>query len=124
MSMHYVLRSFLIQFVSLLQCKLDTPIFVDDSIVSFRLNEDTAIPAAEEEAVAIGFGRNFSGRSDETGNPQVLQEVTLNVDDSHCFQPPGNLCTCTFPTRMRPYGTLQFPNAHCIIYVCRCVTLF
>uniref|UniRef100_A0A7S4EF83 Peptidase S1 domain-containing protein n=1 Tax=Pseudo-nitzschia australis TaxID=44445 RepID=A0A7S4EF83_9STRA len=74
-------------------CKLDTPIFVDDSIVSFRLNEDAAIPVAKEEAVAIGFGRNSTGPSDKTGNPEVLQEVTLSVDDSHCFQPSGNLCT-------------------------------
>lgn len=85
-------------------CKLDTPIYVDDSKVDFRLNAQSNYPSTGTDVVAVGFGTLWSGGS----QPSIIQHVTVKVNsNSYCASAPssiynsntigpGIICACKF----------------------------
>mmetsp|Transcript_453 Transcript_453/g.932 ORF Transcript_453/g.932 Transcript_453/m.932 type:complete len:496 (+) Transcript_453:150-1637(+) len=88
-------------------CKLDSPIYVDDSLVSFRLNVDANVPERGETAVVIGMGITENGlKSDHLreanatafGKKQCLQILeSLGFANTELmkrfFAGDENLCT-------------------------------
>jgi len=56
-------------------CKLDEPVFVDESHVKLVWNEDSTVPATDDDLIVMGMGRLAEG-----GNtPNFLHDVTVPV---------------------------------------------
>jgi len=69
-------------------CKLDTPVYIDDSEVSFQLNDKNSYPSTGLDVVAIGFGTTSSGGS----QPTFIRDVTVKVDsNSACAAAPSSI---------------------------------
>ena len=72
----------------MLQCKLNTPVYIDDSEVSFQLNDKNSYPSTGSDVVAIGFGTTSSGGS----QPTYIRDVTVKVDsNSDCAAAPASI---------------------------------
>jgi hypothetical protein len=56
-------------------CKLNLPVYVDDTKVKLELNTNKKFPSNGDDVVAIGFGTTSLGGS----QPQFLQDVTIKV---------------------------------------------
>jgi trypsin len=82
----------IVLFYDAAMCKLDKPVYIDDSKVSLVLNEDNAYPPANDNVVAIGMGS--LKESDYYIPPKYLQEVTVQVDDNNqCAEAYGDFIT-------------------------------
>eukprot|EP00534_Pseudo-nitzschia_fraudulenta_P005706 CAMPEP_0201177100 /NCGR_PEP_ID=MMETSP0851-20130426/106599_1 /ASSEMBLY_ACC=CAM_ASM_000631 /TAXON_ID=183588 /ORGANISM="Pseudo-nitzschia fraudulenta, Strain WWA7" /LENGTH=447 /DNA_ID=CAMNT_0047460633 /DNA_START=198 /DNA_END=1541 /DNA_ORIENTATION=- len=57
-------------------CKLDLPVYVDDSKVTFKLNDKTNFPSVGSDVVAMGFGTLSAGGT----QPGFIRDVTVKVD--------------------------------------------
>eukprot|EP00533_Pseudo-nitzschia_delicatissima_P003776 CAMPEP_0116090986 /NCGR_PEP_ID=MMETSP0327-20121206/7260_1 /TAXON_ID=44447 /ORGANISM="Pseudo-nitzschia delicatissima, Strain B596" /LENGTH=458 /DNA_ID=CAMNT_0003582299 /DNA_START=73 /DNA_END=1449 /DNA_ORIENTATION=- len=62
-------------------CKLDEPVYIDQSRVRLELNRDEVVPVYEEDLLAIGMGdmsekENYNGK-DERELPEFLQQLTV-----------------------------------------------
>eukprot|EP00531_Pseudo-nitzschia_arenysensis_P002061 CAMPEP_0116124172 /NCGR_PEP_ID=MMETSP0329-20121206/5143_1 /TAXON_ID=697910 /ORGANISM="Pseudo-nitzschia arenysensis, Strain B593" /LENGTH=538 /DNA_ID=CAMNT_0003618143 /DNA_START=143 /DNA_END=1756 /DNA_ORIENTATION=- len=69
-------------------CKLDTPVYVDDSKVGFQLNTQSNYPSTGTDVVAIGFGTLSSGGK----QPEFLQKVTVKVNsNAYCSSAPSGI---------------------------------
>lgn len=99
------------QWIQQLQCKLNEPIYVDDSRVSLRVNDNGGYPSVGTDVVAIGFGTTSSGGP----QPEFLRDVTVKVNsNSACAAAPdsvyssqsiraGIICACKYCiTQLKP----------------------
>jgi len=83
-------------------CKLDSPVFIDKSKVTFQLNffddESPLFPPVGQDVKAIGFGTRSSGEQ-----PTFLRDVTVQINsNSECAQgyssaqiQPASICAST-----------------------------
>lgn len=69
-------------------CKLDEPVYVDDSTVGFELNDISSYPSTGTDVVAIGFGTTSSGGP----QPKYIHEVTVKVNSNeYCASAPSSI---------------------------------
>lgn len=69
-------------------CKLDKPVYVDDSRVTFRLNSQKSYPSAGSSVVALGFGTLEAGGI----QPDFIQHVTVRTNSNEfCASAPSGI---------------------------------
>jgi len=71
-------------------CRLDEPVFVDESNVKLELNDNDAVPREDKNLIAIGVGRLTQGGAVAS----VLQDVRVPaITNDQCKQYYGNAVT-------------------------------
>lgn len=96
------------------QCKLDKPVYVDDSEVELQLNRNNNFPTVDSKVTAIGLGTTSSGGTQATFLQEVEVDVNSNEDCASASNPSivsdsftrlfyntdsiseENICACTY----------------------------